>query len=186
MRRTRCGIAVVVVALAVALAGCGPPAGGGGRSIGDPPDAPGRGERAEEPTVFPTVMEMTLVEGAGPTEEDECPAMGGCASVPPPGPPAPDVVGMRVMAACEALSRSGYGGGAVLGVVGPDAGGGGIGPRRVVSQDPGPGRKGPRGVKVELTVSAPYPAEELRREGRGRDPDCVDLTEYGPGGKPDR
>ncbi len=113
--------------------------------------------------------------GAEPLPDEECPDSGACATPTRNDQPVPNVVGMEVLRACERLSPKGYIG-YVIGEVSSDE----VGPGRVVSQDPGAGRRG-LGRPVELTVSEPYPAEALRRN-----PDCHDLTEYGPGGKPNR
>ena len=84
---------------------------------------------------------------------------------------------MRVLAACEVLSKGGYEDGLVVGEVD----GARVGPGRVVSQDPQPEGKGFVETPVDLVVSEPYPAEKLRRN-----PACQDATQYGPGGKPNR
>jgi hypothetical protein len=53
------------------------------------------------------------------------------------------------------------------------------GPSRVVAQEPKAGRKGYEGQLVRLTVSEPYPAGVLEQN-----PECLDRTQFGPGGKP--
>jgi hypothetical protein len=54
-----------------------------------------------------------------------------------------------------------------------------VSPGHVVYQEPRAGHKGFERQPVKLIVSEPYPAGKL-----GRDVDCYDLTEHGPGGKP--
>ena len=88
--------------------------------------------------------------------------------------PVPDVVGMTVLAACRELRPGGYRG-AVFGEVGD----GRSGPSRVLAQEPEAGRKGYEGQLVRLTVSEPYPAGTLEQN-----PECLDRTQFGPGGKP--
>ena len=86
----------------------------------------------------------------------------------------PDVVGMTVLAACRELRPSGYRG-AVFGEVSD----GKSGPSRVLAQEPEAGRKGYEGQLVRLTVSKPYPAGVLEQN-----PECLDRTQFGPGGRP--
>ena len=106
---------------------------------------------------------------------ERCPeGRGACADAKPNGEPVPDVVGMPVLAACRELVPSGYTG-AVVGEVGNPR----SGPSRVVAQEPEAGREGDEGGLVRLTVSEPYPARVLEQN-----PECLDRTELGPGGKP--
>jgi PASTA domain len=88
--------------------------------------------------------------------------------------PVPEVVGRTVLAACRELRPDGYIG-AVVGEVRDD----GSGPSRVVAQEPEAGRKGREGQLVRLTVTEPYPAGVLEQN-----PECLDRTQLGPGGKP--
>jgi beta-lactam-binding protein with PASTA domain len=88
----------------------------------------------------------------------------------------PEVVGLTVLAACRELRTDGYTG-AVFGEVGNPR----SGPSRVVAQKPEAGRKGDEGELVRLTVSRPYPARVLEQN-----PECLDRTQFGPGGKPNR
>jgi hypothetical protein len=60
-----------------------------------------------------------------------------------------------------------------------EVGDGESGPSRVVAQEPEAGRKGYEGQLVRLTVSEPYPAGVLEQN-----PECLDRTQFGPGGKP--
>ena len=46
----------------------------------------------------------------------------------------------------------------------------------MVEQRPLPGRKGYVGGPVDLTISEPYPEDELRRLSGGRNPACLDAT----------
>ena len=86
----------------------------------------------------------------------------------------PEVVGMPVLKACRKLWPRDYVG-SVLGVVESDT----MPSGRVISQNPRAGSRGFQGQPVDLVVSEPYPAAELGRKNH-----CYDLTEYGPGGKP--
>ena len=88
--------------------------------------------------------------------------------------PVPNVVGAPVLEACRELRTRDYVG-SVMGEVENRE----VAPGRVIYQEPRPGREGFQGQPVELIVSEPYPAGKL-----GRDVNCYDLTEYGPGGKP--
>lgn len=139
-----------------------------------------------KPTV--SVDQASSRASAGPSksplENDEAPLDGecddigsdssACATLTRNDRPVPNVVGLRVLAACEALLKGGYEGGVVVGEVVADE----KGPGRVVSQDPRAGGKGTLEAPVELVVSEPFPAEKLHRN-----PDCQDATQYGPGGK---
>jgi hypothetical protein len=80
-----------------------------------------------------------------------------------PNGPVPDVVGMELTAACEELSAREYVGYVIRAV-------------EEVGQRPLPGRKGYVGGPVNLTVSEPYPEDELRRLSGGRNPACLDAT----------
>ena len=88
--------------------------------------------------------------------------------------PVPNVVGAPVLKACRELRTRDYVGSVMGEVVNRK-----VTPGHVIYQEPRAGRKGFQGQPVELIVSEPYPAGKL-----GRDVDCYDLTEYGPGGKP--
>ena len=88
--------------------------------------------------------------------------------------PIPNVVGAPVLEACRELRTRDYAG-SVMGEVEN----GEVAPGHVIYQEPRAGRKGFQKQPVELIVSEPYPAGKL-----GRDVNCYDLTEYGPGGKP--
>ena len=88
--------------------------------------------------------------------------------------PIPNVVGAPVLEACRELRKRDYAG-SVMGEVKNRA----VAPGHVIYQEPRAGHKGFQGQPVELIVSEPYPAGKL-----GRDVNCYDLTEYGPGGKP--
>ncbi len=177
---TRLWITVfVTILLVVASTGCGLAADG-------PAEAPSEGTKPTGPAQQPRPGASAGASESPPANDEPtssdgvCDDVGSgsdaCATLTRNDRPAPNVVGMRVLAACERLVRGGYrGGGVVVGEVGSE----GIGPGRVVSQDPRPGGKGFVEGPVELVVSAPYPAQELRRN-----PDCGDATQYGPGGKP--
>ena len=159
--------------------------------------AEGSGDRTARPQSGERPPSLTTAEASKPPREDaetmphgRCDDIGSgsdaCATLTPNDRPAPDVVGMRVLAACERLVLAGYRGG---GVVVGEVSGRGVGPGRVVSQDPRAGGKGFVEGPVELVASAPYPAEALRGN-----PHCKDATQYGPGarsnefpnGKPNR
>ena len=88
-----------------------------------------------------------------------------------PNGPVPDVVGMELTAACKELSAREYVGYVIRAVEDPN-----VGPGLVVGQRPLPGRKGYVGGPVDLTVSEPYPEDELRRLSGGRNPACLDAT----------
>ena len=164
-------IAVVFV-LGAVVTGCG---------LGAVGPAEGSGDRTARPQSGGRPPSLTTPEASEPPRENAqtVPPHGGCddagagacAALTPNDRPAPDVVGMRVLAACERLVLGGYGGG---GVVIGEVGGGGVGPGRVVSQDPRAGGKGFVEGPVELVASAPYPAEALRGN-----PHCKDATQYG-------
>jgi hypothetical protein len=121
----------------------------------------------------PTAGDRAATVGLGTTMEG-CPEGGACAERRPNAEPVPDVVGMPVLAACRELRPNGYRG-AVVG----EASDGESGPSRVVAQEPAAGRKGHEGQLVRLTVSEPYPAGVLEQN-----PECLDRTQFGPGGKP--
>jgi hypothetical protein len=88
-----------------------------------------------------------------------------------PNGPVPDVVGLELTAACERLSAREYVGYVIRAVDDP-----GARPGAVVEQRPLAGRKGYVGGPVDLTVSEPYPEDELQRLSRGRNPACLDAT----------
>lgn len=113
-----------------------------------------------------TVGSVTKMEG--------CARGGTCPDQSLNSKPVPDVVGMPVLAACRELRPDGYRG-AVVGEVED----GESGPSRVVAQKPEAGREGYEGQLVRLTVSKPYPAGVLEQN-----PECLDRTQFGPGGKP--
>lgn len=100
---------------------------------------------------------------------------GGAGETGRPNGPVPDVVGMDLTAACEKLSAREYVGYVIRAV---DESGAGSG--RVVEQKPLAGHKGYVGGPVDLTVSEPYPEDELRRLSRGRNPACLDATGQAP------
>ena len=120
----------------------------------------------------PTEHRATAVASGRAMES--CPNDDACADAKPNAKPVPDVIGMPVLAACRELRPNGYRG-AVVGEVGD----GKSGPSRVVGQEPGAGREGYEGQLVRLTVSEPYPAGVLQQN-----PECLDRTQFGPGGKP--
>jgi PASTA domain len=117
--------------------------------------AAGAGQEAEEKGE--TQESLQIEQGAGETGR--------------PNGPVPDVVGMELTAACEKLSAREYVGYVVRAVDDPNAR-----PGLVVEQRPLPGRKGHVGGPVDLTVSEPYPEDELRRLSGGRNPACLDAT----------
>ena len=88
-----------------------------------------------------------------------------------PNGPGRAVVGMELTAACDELSAREYVGYVIRAVEDPN-----VGPGLVVGQRPLPGRKGYVGGPVDLTVSEPYPEDELRRSSGGRNPACLDAT----------
>jgi len=120
-----------------------------------------------------TTLAIFLVGCSDPTAEDRAATVGSEATE-PNAEPVPDVVGMPVLVACRELRPEGYRG-AVVGEVRD----GESGPSRVVAQEPTAGRKGHEGQLVRLTVSEPYPAGVLEQN-----PECLDRTQFGPGGKP--
>lgn len=105
-------------------------------------------------------MQESLEAGEGPGEAER------------PNGPVPDVVGMELTAACEKLSAREYVGYVIRAV--DDTG---ARPGRVLEQKPLAGRRGYVGGPVDLTVSEPYPEDELRRMSRGRNPACLDVTQ---------
>jgi len=121
----------------------------------------------------PTAGDRAATVGSE-TKLEGCTNGGTCAGRRPNSKPVPDVVGMSVLAACRELRPSGYRG-AVVGEVGD----GESGPSRVVAQEPEARHKGHEGQLVRLTVSEPYPAGVLEQN-----PECLDRTQFGPGGKP--
>jgi beta-lactam-binding protein with PASTA domain len=82
------------------------------------------------------------------------------------------VVGMGLITACEKLSSREYVGYVTRTTDDPSARSG-----IVVGQSPRAGREGMVGDTVGLTVSEPYPRDELRRLSRGQNPACLDVTQ---------
>ena len=165
-------VAVPVVSLAVRGTGAGGDAAGGvavesgrqeaGEAAGptrlveeDESLAAGAGQEAEQTGEMQESLQIE--QGAGETGR--------------PNGPVPDVIGMELTAACEKLSAREYVGYVIRAVEDPNAR-----PGLVVEQRPLPGRKGYVGGPVDLTVSKPYPEDELRRLSGGRNPACLDAT----------
>lgn len=157
----RLWIIAVVTTVGIVLAGCG---------SGAVESAEGSGDH---PTSLDTAEAFETMPRGGCDDIGSDDAA--CATLTPNDRPVADVVGMRVLAACQRLVRGGYGGG---GVVVGEVSSAGVGAGRVVSQDPRAGGKGFVEGPVELVVSAPYPAEALRGNHH-----CKDATQYGPGGR---
>jgi hypothetical protein len=167
-------VAVPVVSLAVRGTGAGGDAAGGvavrsgGQEAGE---AAGPTRLVEE--------DESLAAGAGHEAAEERDGMqesikdGGDAAgqTARPNGPVPDVVGMGLTAVCEKLSAREYVGYVIRTVEDPNAG-----PGLVVEQRPLPRRKGYVGGSVDLTVSEPYPEDELRRLSGRRNPACLDAT----------
>jgi hypothetical protein len=166
-------VAVPVVSLAMRGTGAGGDAAGGVavRSGGQ------EAEEAAGPTRL--VEEESLAAGTGQEAAEERGEMqesitdvgDAAGQTGRPNGPVPDVVGMGLTAACEKLSAREYVGYVIRTVEDPNAG-----PGLVVEQRPLPGRKGNVGGPVDLTVSEPYPEDELRRLSGGRNPACLDAT----------
>ena len=167
-------VAVPVVSLAMRGTGAGGGAAGGVAVESDGQEA----EVAAGPTRL-VEEDESLAAGAGQEaaeergEVQESITDGGDAAgqTGRPNGPVPDVVGMRLTAACEKLSAREYVGYVIRTVEDPNAG-----PGLVVEQRPLPGRKGYVGGPVDLTISEPYPEDELRRLSGGRNPACLDAT----------
>jgi len=166
-------VAVPVVSLAVrgtgdgALSGAG---GGvavesGGQEAGDA--GPTRLVEEDEPLAAGTDGE----ERAGEMQESIIDGGDAAGETGKPNGPVPDVVGLELTAACEKLSAREYVGYVIRAVDDP-----GAKPGVVVEQRPLAGRKGYVGGPVDLTVSEPYPVDELQRLSRGRVPACLDAT----------
>ena len=148
----------------------GAAAGGGVEAEGRPePDQQGAGNNAG-PSAGLEEEDEDLAGGEG--EESAGSAIEAVRT--PNDRPVPNVVGVHVLEACRELRTRNYVG-SVMGEVENRR----VSPGHVVYQEPRAGRKGFEGQPVELIVSEPYPAGKL-----GRDANCYDLTEYGPGGKP--
>ena len=152
---------------------------GGGAEGGSVAESGGQEARdAAGPTRL-VQEDESLAAGAGEDDPEsgggeEAAGNGIRAAKTPNDEPVPNVVGAPVLEACSKLQTRDYNG-YVLGEVRNER----VAPGHVVSQEPRVGHKGFEGQPVELIVSEPYPAEKL-----GRDSRCYDLTEYGPGGKP--
>jgi hypothetical protein len=159
-------VAVPVVSLAIRGTGGGVAVESGGQEMRD--DA-GPTRLAED--------DESLAAGPGgedqPDEMQESIIDGGDAAgeTGKPNGPVPDVVGLELTAACEKLSAREYVGYVIRAVDDP-----GAKPGVVVGQRPLAGRKGYVGGPVDLTVSEPYPEDELQRLSRGRNPACLDAT----------
>ena len=173
-------VAVPVVSVAVRDVGGGASSGAGGAAGGVAMES----DKQEEATGLTRLVEEDepLAAGAGgEAQEDEAQAGGVQESVIDggdaagetgrPNGPVPDVVGMELTAACEKLSARKYVGYVIRAV---DTAG--ARPGLVVEQRPPAGREGYVGGPVDLTVSEPYPEDELRRLSRGRSPACLDAT----------
>ncbi len=163
-------VTVPVVSLAVRGTGGGATSGAGGgvamRSGGQ--------EAGDAAAPTPLVEEdESLAAGAGEEaqagEMQESIIAGG--ETGRPNGRVPDVVGMGLIAACEKLSAKKYVGHVTQALDEP-----GARPGVVVEQRPLAGRKGYGGGPVHLTVSKPYPEDELQRLSRGRNPACLDST----------
>ncbi len=178
-------VAVPVVSLAVRGTGGAFSAGGG--AAGGVAESGGQEAREAAPTRLtedaaagPTHSaedDGSLAAGAsGEAQEGEAQGAmldvgGGAGQTGRPNGPVPDVVGMGLVAACEKLSAKEYVGYVVRAVEGA-----GARPGLVVEQRPLAGRRGSVGGPVDLTVSRPYPEDELQRLSRGRNPACLDAT----------
>ena len=165
-------VAVPVVSLAVRGTGGGAMSGAGGGAAVES----GGQEAGAGPT---RLIEDDESLAAGSEEEAQAGAMqesiivggDGAGETGKPNGPVPDVVGLELTAACEKLSAREYVGYVIRLVDDP-----GARPGVVVGQRPLAGRKGYVGGPVDLTVSEPYPEDELRRLSRGRNPACLDAT----------
>jgi hypothetical protein len=166
-------VAVPVVSFAVRGTGGGALSGAGGgvavESGGqEAGDAAGPTRLAEEDESLaagpgrenqPDEMQESIIDGDAAGETGK------------PNGPVPDVVGLELTAACEKLSAKEYVGYVIRAVDDP-----GARPGVVVGQRPVAGLKGYVGGPVDLTVSEPYPEDELQRLSRGRNPACLDAT----------
>ncbi len=169
-------VAVPVVSLAVRDTGGGALSGAGGAAGGAAAESGGQEEAAAGPTRLVEEDESLAAGAGGEAQEGEAQEAiihGGDAAgqTGRPNGPVPDVVGMELAAACEKLSAKDYVGYVIRAV--KDTG---AGPGLVVEQRPLAGRKGSVGGPVDLTVSEPYPEDELRRLSGGRNPACLDAT----------
>jgi len=168
-------VAVPVLSLAVRGMGGGAFSGGAGGAAGGVAMESGGQEAngdSEPNTANGTSDEPDPTVAQGESEEG---MESGLQDVKTPNEkPVPNVVGAPVLKACSTLRSKNYVG-YVLGEVKDNR----FEPGHVVSQKPRAGQKGFDRQPVELIVSEPYPADKL-----GRDRRCYDLTEYGPGGRP--
>jgi hypothetical protein len=162
-------VAVPVVSLAIRGTGGG---AAGGFAVGS------GGQEAEDAAGPTRLVEdgESLAAGAGQGDQEgemqeSLQIEQGAGETGRPNGPVPDVVGMELTAACEKLSAEEYVGYVIRAVNDPDAR-----PGLVVEQRPLAGRKGYLGGPVDLTVSEPYPKDELRRLSGGRNPACLDAT----------
>ncbi len=169
-------VLIAVPAFSLAIRGMGGAMSAGGGSAGG--TAESGDQAAEGGEAVGESRTVPLLE-----EQEDGPAGGASSSAgglalrdtrPPNDESVPDVVGAPVLEACGELRTKDY-----VGYVLGEVKNGKIEPGRVVSQEPRAGRRGFQGQPVELIVSEPYPVEKL-----GRDSRCYDLTEYGPGGRP--
>lgn len=172
-------VAVPVFSLAMREMGGGAFSAGGGAADGAAVESGGQEVGGAAGPTRLVEEDEALVAGTGQEEEQtgetqESITDGGDAAVQQtarPNGPVPDVVGLGLTAACEKLSAREYVGYVIRTVEHPDAK-----PGLVVEQRPLPGREGYVGGPVDLTVSEPYPEDELRRLSGGRNPACLDAT----------
>lgn len=158
---------VAVPALSLAVRGLGAGAGGMAGGAAEGGGAGGGPEMANEPAAPSQEAQPRSAAKAQASKHVEGVGGGGRRN----DQPVPDVVGMKVLAACGELSSRDYAG-YVVRVV-DDAG---VRPGRVSAQEPGSGRRGLEGEPVDLTVSRPYP-ERLLKEGDPADKrGCLDVT----------
>lgn len=169
-------VAVPVVSLAVRDTGGGALSGAGGAAGGVATESGGQeGGDAAGPTRL-VKEDESLAAGAGEAQEGEAQEaivdLGDAAGeTGRPNGAVPDVVGLELAAACEKLFAKEYVGYVIRAV--EDTG---ARPGLVVEQRPLAGRRGSVGEPVDLTVSEPYPEDELRRLSRGRNPACLDAA----------
>lgn len=166
-------VTVPVVSLAVRGTGGGASSGAGGEVARE---SGGQEDAAAGPTRLVEEDESLAVGAGAEAQEDEAQEsivdLGDAAGeTGKPNGPVPNVVGMGLVAACEKLSAREYVGYVIRAVEDPNAR-----PGLVVEQRPFPGRKGYVGGPVDLTISAPYPEDEMRQLSGGRDPACLDAT----------